>query len=416
MLCSRVEPGKLNKTALDSLARAGALDYLEGTRAQQIAAAARDALEWGARVRRDREAGQGSLFGGPGAGETALSPTPELPQVPDLSPTEVLRLEKEFLGAYLSGHPLDAAARQLRQSTNADIVEVTEGRKEGEVVVGGIITSYRKVVTRSSSRMMAFFSLEDLSGAIEVMLPPDAYAEYGSNLADQAVVVGRGRGEADERGRDDREGVVQHRIIADAVAPLGEENLVRRVGNNARGRNGATAKPAASKRRSRRTSAQQVEQQQGNGGKVHIRLPAEAGSDTIGQLKQMIGQFHGDTEVLLHIRMGEEERRLRLGPGYLVAGDDAFAEAVRGLLGEGALWVEGVDRRDSSHLATARLRQSGSRSRGSASGSYPCLRAAVEVHGVRAGCESSPPGARRRGKWRTSCSLRPRRRRRSRSR
>ena len=338
-LCSRAEPGKLNKTSLDSLARAGALDYLEGTRAQQIAAASRDAMEWGARVRRDQEAGQSSLFGGPGVAESALSPTPALPEAPDLPPVEVLRLEKEFLGAYLSGHPLDAVSRQLRTATTADIVEVTEGRKEGEVVVGGIITSYRKLVTRSSSRMMAFFALEDLSGSIEVMLPPDAYERYGGNLADQAVVVVRGRGEADERGREDREGGVQHRMIADAVAPLGEENLLRRVGNNARGRNGATAKPAAPPRRNRRTPAQQVEQQ-GNGGKVHIRVPPEAGSETIGQLKQMIGQFHGDTEVLLHVQMGEEERRLRLGPDYLVAGDDTFTEAVRGLLGEGAVWVE----------------------------------------------------------------------------
>jgi DNA polymerase III alpha subunit len=187
--------------------------------------------------------------------------------------------------------------------------------------------------------MMAFFALEDLSGTIEVMLPPDAYEKYGGNLADQAVVVVRGRGEADERGREDREGAVQHRIIADAVAPLGEENLLRRVGNNVRGRNGATAKPAAPPRRAKQGPVQQVEQQ-GNGGKVHIRVPPEVGSETIGQLKQMIGQFHGDTEVLLHIQMGEEERRLRLGPGYLVAGDDAFTEAVRGLLGEGAVWVE----------------------------------------------------------------------------
>ena len=340
-LCSRVEPGKLNKTSLESLARAGALDYLEGTRAQQIAAATSDALEWGARVQRDQQAGQGSLFGGPGVAEASAQLTPALPQVPDLAPTEVLRLEKEFLGAYLSGHPLDAIARQLRTATNADIAEVTEGRKEGEVVVGGIITSYRKLVTRSGSRMMAFFALEDLSGSTEVMLPPDAYERYGANLADQAVVVVRGRGEADERGREDREGGIQHRIIADAVAPLGEENLMRRVGNGVRGRSGATARPkAATPPRQPKPAPTQEAKPEVETGRVHIRVPVEAGPDMIGQLKQVIGQFHGDSEVLLHIQLGEEERRVRLGPSYLVAGDRAFTEAVTGLLGDGAVWTE----------------------------------------------------------------------------
>ena len=339
-LCGRVEPGKVNKTALESLARAGALDYLEGTRAQQIAAASQDALEWGARVRRDQEAGQGSLFGALGVAEESQPLTPSLPQVPDLAPTEVLRLEKEFLGAYLSGHPLDARSRQLRQATNADIIEVMEGRKEGEVVVGGIITSYRKLVTRTTARMMAFFALEDLTGFIEVVLPPDAYERHGASLVEQAVVVVRGRTEADERGREDREGGVQHRIVAEAVAPLGEENLLRRASNGVRGRNGAAARPKAAAAGKYKPAPAQEAKPEVEAGRVHIRVPTEAGPDMIGQLKQVIGQFHGDTEVLLHIQLGEEERRVRLGPDYSVAGDEAFTQAVMGLLGDGAVWTE----------------------------------------------------------------------------
>jgi len=73
---------------------------------------------------------------------------------------------------------------------------------------------------------------------------------------------------------------------------------------------------------------------------VHIRVSAAAPPETVGRLKAMIGQFHGDTEVLLHIQIGEQERRLRLGREYLVARDDRFTDAIRQLLGEGAVWVE----------------------------------------------------------------------------
>ncbi len=339
-LCSRVEPGKLNKTALESLAKAGALDRLEGTRAQQVAAATRDALEWGARAWRDQEAGQGSLFG-EGGGEVSTPLAPPLPEVPDLPTAEVLRMEKEYLGAYLSGHPLDSVVRKLRQATSADIAEVVEGKKEGEVVVGGIITAYRKIVTRSSSRLMAFFTLEDLTGSIEVLLPPDAYERCGAALADQAVVVVRGRAEADERARESREGTARHKIIAEAMARLGEENLLRRNGNGRRTRNSAPARP-------RKRAAQPAppspppkqEARRANGGRVHIRLPAEAGTETMDRIKQVITRFHGDTEVLLHIQIGEEEKRVRLARSYFVAHDQRFAEAVEGLLGEGAVWME----------------------------------------------------------------------------
>ncbi len=60
----------------------------------------------------------------------------------------------------------------------------------------------------------------------------------------------------------------------------------------------------------------------------------------MGRLRDLIGQFYGDTEVLLHLQMGEEERRVRLGRDFMVARDERFTEAVKGLLGEGAVWVD----------------------------------------------------------------------------
>jgi DNA polymerase-3 subunit alpha len=349
-MCSRVELGKVNKTALESLAKAGALGSLRGTRAQQVATVY-SALEWGARVHRDQAAGQDSLFGvaeGPGLGRP---PSPSLPAVTELSASELLSLEKEFLGAYLSGHPLAAIAEALGKVTTANVAEVRDGTREGEVVVGGIMTGVRKRVTRTG-KMMAFFALEDLSGSAEVTVLPEGYDRYGAKLADQAVVVVRGRVELDERWREEREGGGQYRLVAEELALLDDAEEVSGLRNGGNSRSGRAARPLRGPEGSRRgpegprtrppaRAQSEASKQDPQARKVHIRVPKDAGPETMGQLRETIGQFRGDTEVLLHVHLeGEQERRVKLGPEHWVSHGEQFAEAITGLLGEGAVWVE----------------------------------------------------------------------------
>jgi DNA polymerase III alpha subunit len=334
-MCSRLEPGKLNKLALESLARAGALGSLRGSRAQQVAAADQ-ALEWGARVYRDREAGQASLFGvaeGEGSGRP---PTPELPVVAEFPPTELLAMEKGRLGAYLSGHPVGAAEKALRKVTTATIEEVAAGEKQGDVIVGGIITSYRKRVTRNG-KMMAHFTLEDLTGAVEATLLPEAYERCGAQLEEQAIVVVRGRPESDDRWHEGRDGGGQQRLLADAIAKADDEEGIAklRYGGNARSNRHKNRRPRAAADNENGTARQAKRR-----GRVHIRVPAVAPAEAVGRLKEMMTQFHGDTEVFLHVQIGEAERRLRLGREHWVAEDEGFRRAVTDLLGDGAIWVE----------------------------------------------------------------------------
>jgi len=69
-------------------------------------------------------------------------------------------------------------------------------------------------------------------------------------------------------------------------------------------------------------------------------MALETAEESMGRLRDLIGEFYGDTEVLLHIRMGEEERRVRLGQDFMVAGDGRFTDAVKGLLGDESVWVD----------------------------------------------------------------------------
>jgi len=266
-----------------------------------------------------------------------------LPAAAEFSHAELLAMEKDRLGAYLSGHPLVAVKDQLAKISTSTIAEVAEGGRRGDVIVTGIITAYRKRVTRRG-RMMASFTLEDLTGVIEATLLPDAYEKHGAALVEQAIVVVRGHAELDDRWREDREPGGQHRLLAEAIASLDDQEAINGLRHNTNARSDRNNR---SSRRAARPSAQPTTPASTDpvpparpSERVHIRVSAEAPPETVGQLKQMIGQFHGDTEVLLHIQMGEHERRLRLGPEYLVARGQRFTEAVQNLLGQGAVWVE----------------------------------------------------------------------------
>jgi len=352
-MCSRLEPGKVSKLALESLARAGALGSLRGSRAQQ-AGAVDQALEWGARVWRDRQAGQTSLFGSPN-GSGALQPaSPPLPPRAEFRPSELLAMEKDRLGAYLSGHPLEAVQDQLARVTTASVSEVAGGVAQGDAIVGGIITSVRKRITRTG-RMMAWFMLEDLSGVIEATLLPEGYEKHGATLVEQAIVVVRGRPEQDDRWREEREGGGGQRLLADALCLLEDEEAVNGLRFAGNGRNGRKIRNGPNSQRSERPArragpegassagspppGEATKAEQGTG-RVHIRVAPETAEESMGRLRDLIGRFYGDTEVLLHIGMGEEERRVRLGREFMVAGDEQFTEAVKGLLGEGAVWVD----------------------------------------------------------------------------
>jgi len=365
-MCSRLEPGKVNKQALESLARAGALGSLRGSRAQQVAAVDQ-ALEWGARVWRDREAGQASLFGSPDGSGGMQPPSPPLPPVAELPEAELLAMEKDRLGAYLSGHPLEAVRDRVAKVATRTVADVVRGAAGGDVIVGGIITSVRKRITRAG-KMMAWFALEDLSGVVEATLLPEPYEKYGATLAEQAIVVVRGRSEVDERWGEEREGGGGQRLLADAVCLLEDEEAVAnlryaapgRNGRNGRngkdgreGRNGQASRNNRSgpgerpARRTAREAAAGGEQgpeatakAEARSPRVHIRVALETAEESMGRLRDLIGEFYGDTEVLLHIRMGEEERRVRLGREFMVAGDERFRDAVKGLLGEEAIWVD----------------------------------------------------------------------------
>jgi len=212
-LCEELDLRLVNKRVLEALVKSGACDSLVPpgvalTKGRAILLAAVDgAIEHGGRVQRDRDQGQADLFGGGLPGDSDLTLI-RLPEVPAWTDMQLLGQEKEALGLYLSGHPLDRFATDLRAfgaKTVGDLVVADPvGSPDGpgrltldDVHVGGIVAGLRPLKTKRGDRMCAF-TLEDAQGSLEVVVFPDAFGRCGASIDNGQLVLVRGRFERDE--------------------------------------------------------------------------------------------------------------------------------------------------------------------------------------------------------------------------
>ncbi len=217
----RVDPGVLNKRAIESLIKAGGFDSL-GHKRRGLLVVFEQVIDATLARRREREQGIMSLFGESGTAGDAPSAFDERLPIPDLEmdKSQLLAFEKEMLGLYVSDHPLLGAEWALRRRTDCTLAELAE-RQEGDVVtVGGVVTGLSRKYTRRGE-LMAVFTLEDLQATVEVMVFPRAMIDHGHKLADDTVVVLRGR--LDQR--EDAAKLMCHdvqvlEVGADAAPPL----------------------------------------------------------------------------------------------------------------------------------------------------------------------------------------------------
>ncbi|MEN3273862.1 MAG: polymerase subunit alpha, partial [Actinomycetota bacterium] len=189
--CDRVDPGVLNKRAIESLVKAGGFDSLAHERRGLLDV--HELIIDRTLTRRRKEAeGQFDLFSSMGA--TDAAPIEARIEIPDraFEKMERLQYEKEMLGLYVSDHPLMGVEGHLRRKCDITIAELRE-LGSGELrVVGGVVTGLARKYTKKGE-LMATFVLEDLDAACEVMVFPKTMAEHGHKLADDRIVVVKGR-------------------------------------------------------------------------------------------------------------------------------------------------------------------------------------------------------------------------------
>jgi DNA polymerase III subunit alpha len=288
----RADPQVVNKRALESLVKCGALDSTGATRMGMLAVLDQ-ALAYGSKQAADRLAGQASIFDGAFGGEET-EPTSEKhhPPIPagEFDERELLRLEKETLGLYVSEHPLERVSGQLRRKTDCSLADV-ERRRDGDVVtVGGIVSALKQVTTKRGEPMV-FVTLDDPTGSAEVVVFNSTFATAREHLEPDRILVVKGRVDHKQAG--------ETKLVAMEVTPF-EAVLERR--------------------------------------EVRLRIDArQAPAGLIRELATVVRDYPGDALVYLALETSIGERTLALGPGYRVKPDADFFAEVRALLGEAAI-------------------------------------------------------------------------------
>lgn len=214
----------INKRMVEAMIKAGCFDGMDANRNQLLLSYER-ALNAAANERKQAETGQISLFdlGGGAEIQSALVP---LPNVQEFDHATLLSLERDALGIYLSGHPLEEYAETLKKLPNdtLGLLSADENGTLGEgsrVRLGGIITHVQRKMTKNGNGVMAYCTLEDLSGSIELLAFPSVFTRFGSLLSEDSLVCVSGRLNIREE--------QNNMVLIDEVTPLGTRAAINKI-------------------------------------------------------------------------------------------------------------------------------------------------------------------------------------------
>jgi DNA polymerase-3 subunit alpha len=304
--CSRVDLRSCNRANIEQLIRAGAFDetaHRADVHRARVLAALDPALEIGKMRMRDREEGQTDLLGMlASAGKGSGTLNSDYPEARESSQRELLVHEKSALGCYVTGHPLDRFRSEIARLATTSIAALGESRSETTVVVAGMIEGVRERTTRGGKSRVAFVTLEDATGRVEVVVPPAVYAEMEDRI----------RSSGDQP------------VLVKATVELPDEAVPGVEGDDA-GTVRLVMQDIDTIDTVRRTRTREV----------HIYSHV----DTIDPgmfhaLKAVLGSYPGRCPVVLHLRIpGESETEMILADDYSVTPSDGLIDDVERALG-----------------------------------------------------------------------------------
>ena len=324
---------KVNKKAVESLIRAGALDRLNENRAAHLSVY-EGLMESLQSTARHNVEGQISLFQ-TNAETMEESRSSSLPDVRNFSSEELIAQEKEMLGVYITGHPLkeyeDMICRMV-SVTSQDLAEVLDSEERGEhhgfitdgmkAVIAGIIT-YKKTLITKNNKMMAFIDIEDLYGTVEVVVFPNVYEKFENLVAEDAVVSVSGT-------VNFKEGEVP-KILADRIIGLKE---LREAGQEMTAEDilaeGTQRRRRAVPGRSSRNPDDGAEPE----GIVKIKLPEMPENEltvVMKNIKSIMGRHRGRYQSIIYFPEGGSSRT---DSDLWVEPDEDFRNAMINIVGE----------------------------------------------------------------------------------
>jgi len=269
--CTRVDTQKVNKKVLESLIKVGALDQF-GKRSALLASLDKIRQKT-VQAAAQRASGQTSFFdnseqgsGNPGHIRDSL------PEIPELDQKELLSLEKALLGFYLTENPLRETVKTVEDLISHKIFEIDPNIHTGQTAtIGGVLTRVRKVFTKKSNAEMAFGTIEDDTGSVDIVIFPKIYEELRSILQEDLPILVRAR-------IDFREEKLS--LVAEEIKPIKEGEKPRMSG--------------------------------GQNKKIKITIPPKMDKKKLNQLSRLLRNYPGEDEIILILPNGEEDQEFPL--------------------------------------------------------------------------------------------------------
>ena len=280
---SRLDISKVNRKTIESLIKGGAFDTMNPNRAQLLAVY-ESLIESAHHTVKNNIAGQMSLFSDFGdafddaAGSAVVTVT--MPDVKNFEKPLILAMEKEVLGVYVSGHPLEEYAEKLKNMCSVDTDMLARAAEEGDselrdgmkVIAGGMIQSKRTMITKKN-QMMAFIEVEDLYGMTEVIIFPKTYEKYNHMLREDSIVIIRGSLQF----REDE----APKIIADSIEDINEV----------------------------KNEAKRVDRTSPSDDFIRVELPGDKPAGmALAQIKEILGRYPGEKQVIIRLADGRKMR------------------------------------------------------------------------------------------------------------
>jgi DNA polymerase-3 subunit alpha len=321
--CRRVPSGVATKSTLEILIRAGAFDSFGERNA--LLKGLRSAAAAGQKYQQDAAVGQGSLFD-MGAGTAAPGAVDErLPDVEPMPEQEMRDNEKEYLGLFVTNHPLLKHAQEIEEKTTAQLEDL-EGFPDGqELVVGGLVGDMRSIITKRGEEMCVL-QLQGAAAEMGVTVFPRTFVKCREVLVPDTLVVIEGK--LERRGEGDE---AELKLIANSVSTLEEAR-----------------KPNKRRRDAIEQGREAMAQERARRRCVRIDLPDDLCrdrrqlQDQLERLRSLFYEHRGQTRVVLRLCEPDGPCRVLLPDRFTVDPTPQLTQAVTQLLGEGSLHAEAL--------------------------------------------------------------------------
>jgi len=307
--CQRVDLRVVNKRVIESLIKCGAFDSI-GARRSQLLAVLDLTLKIGQEYQKSKGNGQTSifdLFEKSSVGKNSDNYQDRLPDLSEFSKNELLAMEKEMLGLYISYHPLNDYKEKLKKIITSTSIELANLPDRSKVVLAGVINSIKRKNTKNGSPM-AFITLEDLEGTVEIISFPKVYEKCKENIEKDEIIITEGY-------LDVAEGKIK--VIAEKITFI-EEYI--------------TKKKATTKTK---------EKNQNLAEELHLEIDTEENEpNLLRKLKKTFYGYPGESQVIFHFKGKHKTILHAIDKKYSVNIDEKLMEEIRSISGNKKIWIE----------------------------------------------------------------------------